>query len=892
MKRVLAAFLVLLWITPFQVSAQKAKGDACFKSYDYREAITYYTKAVKANSNDTGSLVHLADCYRILRDYDNAETYYAKAVAMPGISARTFFYYGEVLKNNGKIDEAKQQFLKASIMSSDSSATREVRYCNKLKQKNYVAYLIKPVDKINSDHTDFCPTFYNDDLVFVSDRQADIVNMSQNNSVGGNFFKLFLARSAKDGFDSPKEFPLTVNKTETQYNIGPVSFTGDGKVMYYTQVAAIRKKDYVNQAKLFYCEKSGNSWGKPQPMPFNSDSYSCMDAAISADGNTLYFSSDMPGGYGGCDIYVCQKSGNGTWSQPKNLGNEVNTPGNEVFPYLRKDGAFFFVSDRHFNYGGLDIFSAANKNGKWTNIQNLGPDINSSTDDFGICFNSNNRTGFFASNRKSGHGKDDLYSFIFIGDYRPLKGAVLFSYNVNDPVPDVEVHLLDEDGKIINATKTDTKGSFVFNKLDPDKKYLLKVNEDDPRFAGKKKFYLADSTGRIIAVTILSDKAGKFVFTQLPPDLTEMPKLDASDKNINIAGNLLQGDSSKPLSNAKVSLLNANGDVIQSVTTNAFGAFVFTQLPPDENYSFKVDVPADTKLSAGKTKVVLTDKNGNTIKTFFIASDGKFKFQVLASDTSALARMEVQDPELRLELHDILLSDQKVPLPNIKINMVDKTGAVLQSTTTDGGGAFSFSNLPADQSEMMEVDMNDPRLSKMTKLYVTDSKKTSMRELSLNNGSFKYELLPADKKSMGDIYVYDPWIEALNLKNSKAKDSMYIVENIYYDYEKADILPAASRVLDKVVKVMKADPNIKVQLNAFTDPRGSDDFNMQLSQKRADAAVAYMISHGVEKGKLIGKGLGKTHLLNDCGDPNVHCSEAEFAINRRTEFKIIRSGNK
>ncbi len=371
-----------------------------------------------------------------------------------------------------------------------------------------------------------------------------------------------------------------------------------------------------------------------------------------------------------------------------------------------------------------------------------------------------------------------------------------------------------------------------------------------------------------------------------------MPKLDASDKNINIAGNLLQGDSSKPLSNAKVSLLNANGDVIQSVTTNAFGAFVFTQLPPDENYSFKVDVPSDTKLSAGKTKVVLTDKNGNTIKTFFISSDGKFKFQVLATDTSALARMEVQDPELRLELHDILLSDQKVPLPNIKINMVDKTGAVLQSTTTDGGGAFSFSNLPADQSEMMEVDMNDPRLSKMTKLYVTDTKKTTRRELSLSNGSFKYELLPADKKSMGDIYVYDPWIEALNLKNSKAKDSMYIVENIYYDYEKADILPAAGRVLDKVVKVMKADPNIKVQLNAFTDPRGSDDFNMQLSQKRADAAVAYMITHGVEKNRLVAKGLGKTHLLNDCGDPNVHCSEAEFAINRRTEFKIIRSGNK
>src|SRR5580700_2828163 len=111
MKRCLVALLVILWIIPFRGFTQKSKGDACFKSYEYRDAITYYAKAYKANSYDTGSLVHLADCYRILRDYDNAETYYAKAVALPGISAQTFFYYGEVLKSNGKIDEAKQQFL-------------------------------------------------------------------------------------------------------------------------------------------------------------------------------------------------------------------------------------------------------------------------------------------------------------------------------------------------------------------------------------------------------------------------------------------------------------------------------------------------------------------------------------------------------------------------------------------------------------------------------------------------------------------------------------------------------------------------------------------------------------------------------------------------------------
>jgi outer membrane protein OmpA-like peptidoglycan-associated protein len=885
-----AALLVILFLFSLPSIAQRSKGDQSFKNYEYRDAIKYYLKAVESDNKDTASLVHLATCYRILRDYDNAETYYAKASAIPGMPARVYFYYGEILKNNGKIDEARSEFLKATILQpSDSNSAREVRYCDRLKRKFYVAYVVKTINNINSTHTEFSPTLYNDDLVFVSDKDEDLVNNSSNKATGGNFYKIWTAHPGKDGFEKPKVFSISVNKTEPEFNLGPVTFSSDGKTMFFTQVAAVRKKNFINRAQLFYCIKDGNSWSKPQPFQYNSDSYSVMDAALSDDGKTLVFASDMPGGFGGCDLYISTSTANGNWSKPKNMGSEINTPGNEVFPCFRKDGQLFFSSDRHFNYGGLDIFSSTvGKDGKWSNVQNLGPDINSSTDDFGICFNSNGRTGYFSSNRKGGSGLDDIYSFIFIGDYRPLKGMVLFSANVNDPVPNVEVHLIDASGKVIKDGKTDNNGGFLFTQLEPDQKYLVKINEDDPRFAGKKKFYLADSTGRIVGVTLLNDKAGKFVFTSLPPDLTTLPKLDATDPNVNLAGNLLQGDSSKPMAGVKVKLMNGGGNVIQTATTNAFGAFVFTNLPPDENYSFQVEAPADTKFN-GKTKIVLTDKSGNTIKTFYMGSDGKFNFQILASDTTALSHMEVLDPELRMEFKQILLSDVKAPLPNIKVTVVTKSGAVLQTTITDHDGVFSFTNLPADQSDMIQVDASDPKISKMKKLYITDSKKSTMRELDLNNGAFKYEFLPADKQSMGSIYVNDPWLEALNLKNNKAKDSLFIVENVYYDYQKADILPAASRVLDKVVKVMKSDPSLRIQLNAYTDPRGSDDFNMQLSQKRADAAVTYIVSHGVERWRVTGKGFGKTHPVNNCGDPNVHCTEDQFAANRRTEFKLTRS---
>jgi len=891
MKKYLSLLFILLSAGCFSAFGQTAKGDICFKDYNYRQAISYYQKALSSNADDTSALIHLAACYRILRDYDNAETYYAKAASMSHVSPMVYFYYGQVLKCNGKIDEAKQQFIKyAKARPSDSAAAKEVRYCDRLKTKFYIAYPVSTINNINSSHTEFCPVIYNDELIFISDRQSDIVNMSNNNSTGGNFFKVFEAKPTHDGYETPKEFPIQVNKTESRFNIGPVAFSADGNEIFFTEIASIRKNDFINQGKLFYCEKSGSGWGSPQPFPYNSDDYTVMDPCLSTDGKTLYFASNMPGGFGGNDIYMSQRT-NGEWSKPQNLGSEVNTPGNEAFPYMRKDGVLFFASDRHFNYGGLDLFSATYSNGQWTNVNNLGPDINSSSDDFGVYFNADNRTGFFSSNRKGGKGLDDIYSFNFIGDYKPLKGSVLFSFNINDPVPGVGVSLLREDGTVITTIKTDNKGGFAFDKLEPDKKYLVKVDETDPRFAGKKKFYLADSTGKIVAFTDLG-KNGKFVFTALPPDLTSMPKLDVTDKGINLAGNLLQGDSAKPLANIKLNLVNANGQVIQTATTNAFGAFVFTDLPPDENYEFKLAETADSKFTP-RTKVILTDKHGNTIKTFFFGPDGKFSFQVLTADTSALSHMMVDDPQLRLQFSNVLLSsDQKTPLSNVKVSIVDKNGGTLQSTVTGPNGDFTFTNLPPDKNYTVQVDFGDSKLSKLTKIYLADSKKNILKEIDLANGGFKYEILPADEKAIGNVYVYDPWIEALNLKNKKnnKSDSMHIIENIYYDYQKWDILPAAARVLDKVAEVVKADPHIMIELDAYTDPRGAADFNMQLSQKRADAAVTYLITHGVPKARVTGKGLGKNHPINNCGDPNVHCSEEEFAVNRRTEFKLSRTG--
>jgi len=884
-----ASSLVFIILLPFSSFAQKSRGDQCYSSYDYRAAISFYQKAITSNPGDTASLVRLANCYAILKDYDNAETYYSMAAAVQGISPKVYYNYANILKNNGKLDRARAQFAKySSLVPSDSNGKAQVRYCDHLKKTYYIAYQVSTVDGINSKFSDFSPVYCGDNLVFVSDRGEDLVNFERSTNTGGNYFKMFVAKPLSKGFDKPQSFSTTINGVNADFNVGPATFTADGKTVYYTQVAALRKRKFINQAKIFYCTSDdGKKWSKPQPFPYNSDDYSVMDPAISPDGQWLYFASTMPGGYGGSDLYVCQKTADG-WSKPLNLGAEVNTPGNEGFPYVRSDGTLFFSSDRHFNYGGLDIFSCQRIENMWTDVENLGPDINSSTDDFGICFNKNNRTGFFSSNRKGGLGNDDIYSFFYIGDYKPLKGTILFSYNLHDPVPSVDVKLLNDSGQVIANGKTDSLGQFRFTNLDPDKRYMVTINENDPRFAGKKRFYLADSTGKIIAVTLMDKKMGMYTFTKLPPDLSKMPKMDAVDKNINIAGNLLQGDSSKPISNARVSLLNDKGEVIASTTTNEFGAFVFSNLPPDNNYTFQVEPAQDTKLPPNM-KVTLTDKNGNTIKTFNVPGNGKFKFELLAADTTTISRMKVDDTQLRYVMKSVLLDENKKPMANVKISIVDKDGNVLQTTTTDANGQYVFTNLPPDKTYFIQLDQNDPRLGKMKMVYIADTRHNIIRELDLGHG-FRFEMLAADKSKMGTMTVYDPWIEALNLKNknNSKKDSLHIIENILYDYQKWDILPSAEHVLNKVIEVMKSDPNIIVELDAFTDPRGSDEYNLQLSQKRADAAVAYMVAHGISKSRVTGKGFGETHLLNHCGDPGVTCTEEEYAVNRRTEFKITR----
>jgi flagellar motor protein MotB len=888
MKNIRSFSLIILLLFVSTAFAQMKRANKYYDNYDYAKAIPLYKKAAKKNNRE--ALEKLANCYRLTKDYKDAETYYAKLMTQTGFDPIDHFYYGSVLKNNGKIDEAREQFRQyATAVPNDKKAELSVRSCEEIKLwvSKTQQFEVKLVENVNSVHSDFSPVMYKNQMVFVSERSKDMVNYNSYSWNKQPFLNVYSTpmKSGKDGSPAfskkAKAFSWHIN---TNYHDGPVSFNAEQNTMYLTRVSYENKKDknFVNVPKIYISHLNGNSWSKAEPFQYNSDAYTTAHPSISADGQWLFFASDMPGGYGGTDIYVCKKEGDG-WGKPKNLGEKINTPGSEAFPYIRKDGMLYFSSDGHTGMGGLDVFSAMKVDNEYGEVKNLGLPLNSSTDDFGIVFNDDNTTGYFSSDRAGGKGSDDIYSFVALNKFLKVAGKILFSKNLNDPAKNAEVMLLTEDGKVLKVTNTDNTGFFAFDKLDPDQKYLVKLDETDPRFKDKVKYYLTDEKDKIIRVTVINDRGGKFVFQNLPADPNALPELGAGD-DVTIAGNLLYGENpSKPLANQKVNLLNDKGEVVQTATTNAFGAFVFTDLPTDQNFMVKVD-ESDTPL-APNTKIVITNKSGKELQTTTAGSNGNFKFSFLASDKVTLKLMSVEDSELLFDMKGGLLGENKAPLANTTINIVNEKGDILQTTKTDAKGNFVFTNLAADKVVLFSLDESDVKLKNLVKVFLTDVKGAVVKEFSRINGKFKFTLLPIEQSKLGILYVDDPWLKVLQLKDKAKKDSLTIVENVYYNYGEAKILPEASKTLDKVINLMKNDPNLVIELASHTDSRSTQEFNLKLSEQRAKAAVDYILKGGISKDRISGKGYGESRLINKCAD-GVECTEEEHAKNRRTEFKI------
>ncbi len=289
----------------------------------------------------------------------------------------------------------------------------------------------------------------------------------------------------------------------------------------------------------------------------------------------------------------------------------------------------------------------------------------------------------------------------------------------------------------------------------------------------------------------------------------------------------------------------------------------------------------DPKLAS--QKIFLSNKNGKEVAT----KEGRtFRFETLSSDKNTLSALEVEDEQLLVSMNGILYSDKdgKNRLSNATVNLVDENGKVIGTVQTDADGNFKFINLPSDKNYTIRLNEEDPAIASKD-IFLADSKGKVVAPLKSAEGKFfKYEVLPMDAQSLASIYFDDASLSVSKTKTA-GQSGMTIIENVYYDYQKWNLLPQAIITLDKVVKAMKTNKNMKLEIISNTDARGAEDYNLKLSQKRAQAAVNYLILKGINKTRLTAVGKGESQPVNRCTE-GVVCTEEEYAENRRTEFVI------
>jgi hypothetical protein len=391
-------------------SRRELKGDKYF-------AVYYFDKAIKAYSNtrelSTEGQRRLARSYQNLNMNVEAEQSYQLLVnGNIGVVPEDIYNYAMVLRINGKTTESDRWMEKfASLMPND------LRVIDYLAHRSLRSDLVRDMGKytirhlnFNSNALEFGTSYYrNDKIVFASTRSKSRMISRNYNWTGRPYWNLHVSDIDGEQLGKPELFSRQLSG---RLNDGPASFNLAGDEMAYTSNNYnFRKSDKSVALQIFFSRLADDKWLPPTPFHLNSPDYSTGHPFLTMDGNTMYFSSDMPGGFGGADLYKCTRDANGVWGNPVNLGPEINTEGNEMFPFFdEKEHKLYFSSDGRFGLGGLDIFYCTIVNNQVGPVSNMGYPINSQHDDFAYIVNSQVGTGYFSSNRPGGTGGDDIYS--------------------------------------------------------------------------------------------------------------------------------------------------------------------------------------------------------------------------------------------------------------------------------------------------------------------------------------------------------------------------------------------------------------------------------------------------------------------------------------------------
>ncbi len=545
MKRlVLLVLLLSFCFAGFsQEKRAKRRGDKYYAHYSYSKAIDKYESL---SDKDIEINRKLAKSYYYVSDFEASQDYWKLVAEDPKHESSDLYNYAAVLSINKNYVEAQKWMQKYYNQNSSDSRAKEWKVNETLYKDLQIdkgIFVIQNLN-INTPQEDFGAIYYKDQIVFASSRERPkklfrrVWNWNEL-----PFLDIYVANIKNEStLKSVKRFKGKVNG---KLHDGPASFNKKCDFMVFTRNNYVGKSsDGVTKLKLYQTKYNGKSWSKPQEFSFNSDEYSVGHPALTQSGDTMYFASDMPGGYGGTDLYVTYRNGN-SWSKPKNLGSTVNTEGNEMFPFIHQSGKFFFASNGLPGLGGLDIFVSNYKDGTFSKPENLGTPINSSFDDFALVLDSVQATGFISSNRPTGSGDDDIYSFRVVKPLPAKKYLAGKAYDGNgNLLTNVNIDLFDNDGNVITNVLTGDDGSYLFE-IEQDKLYKLHGKKDNYNDAQKPvDAHSPDQTINVDLVLNVEPEpapAPKYSFRVLVVDAKTSEPIEGAD--VKITDNLKNVDN-------------------------------------------------------------------------------------------------------------------------------------------------------------------------------------------------------------------------------------------------------------------------------------------------------------------------------------------------------------
>lgn len=620
-------------------------------------------------------------------------------------------------------------------------------------------------EEINSPVLEFSPAYYEDGILFVSTMSPGKKYAGYDKRIKKPTMSIFWAKHDDLTGKLKRPIPFAPELT-TKMHEGPLTFDRTAEKVYYTRNDLNRKRRKRAKLKIYESVKGDDGkWSLPSELPFNMDGYETAHPAISADGHTMIFASDRPGGLGGMDLWEVHFK-DGQWTEPVNLGPSVNTGKNELFPFLHADGSLFFSSQGHEGLGGLDIFyTLRDSSGRYVKPVNLGAPFNSDKDDLGLIVDRDKKSGYFSSDRDGGAGEDDIYAF------------------------DISPGNLDD---------------------------YLYFHHRSPAAAQAVRFVVTDA---------MSDA---------PLQGAEIAVLPLSDSTI--SPSMLQWNTA-----GKPALLPVSGD--------------------RDNFDI-----LKKRIRHGPRKQV-TGVQGTA--TFYLPK-GYYVAYVHKPDYTGIFKLfETGEQTVRCRPRfardcvpvtgRVVKQNSQAGIPNATVRVLDSDQKLISTTRTDDNGRFDAC-VNKNQNYQFTAEINGHVIGQIPLSTATDT----------------------------DVKSYNIVLPANDQLQAYTEGNVIELKNLYFNFNDVSIQPDAARELDQLADILLAHPDIEIEVASYTDAVGSEEYNLNISQRRADRVAEYLIAKGVDSDRILPVGYGESGIRNRCHN-GVPCSDREHQYNRRIEIRITKS---